>query len=174
MCDVAAQGVSGAIKAVARPTFNCAAGALLKRCTAKSTLLPPTDVQCFAPGTVVKIKSAARSSDLEAYKVLEPVFDLEKAAGTGADDRDDDDGGGGGNGDGGATRADLFDALNEIKPNTAIHAMVQPGSCSARSITLPELAHVVTRHAGVMRQLLHGENILGPLGLKPYTFNGDA
>eukprot|EP00937_MAST-01D_sp_MAST-1D-sp2_P001147 g1147.t1 len=36
--------------AKAAPSYTCSAGALMKRCLAHSTDLPPADVQCFKPG----------------------------------------------------------------------------------------------------------------------------
>ena len=53
------------------------------------------------------------------------------------------------------------------------HGGPSPGE-SGKPVTLVELAHVVTRHAAVLRKVLHAEEVMGVLGLKPYTFHGDV
>jgi hypothetical protein len=51
--------------------------------------------------------------------------------------------------------------------------MLAPSNSTVAALhfTQAELAHVVTRHAAVLRHVLHGEDVMGPLGLHPYAFN---
>ena len=76
-----------------------------------------------------------------------------------------------------ATRTQLYEILETVLDSSAACAMAQSagvGPSGALSFTLAELAHVVTRHVGCVRERLHGEEVMGPLGLKAYTFRGDV
>ena len=76
-----------------------------------------------------------------------------------------------------AVREDLANALDAIHEGTSSLAIAAPsvaGSNATLPFTIAELAHVVTRHAAVIRELLHNETILTPLGLFPYTFHGNV
>ena len=151
-----ANPTSFALVAKAHPSFNCEAGSLLKKCTAKSTSLPAADVKCYAPGAVVHLAAAPRpaSVGLLVVKLAAARSPPPPAP---------------------ATRRQLFAALAKVRAGTAAQAMQAPGPGeSGKPVTLVELAHVVTRHAAVLRKVLHAEEVMGVLGLKPYTFHGDV
>jgi len=70
-----------------------------------------------------------------------------------------------------ANRTTLWGVLESIAAGTAPAAMEPPSNGSgALGVSLGDLAQVVTRHAAVMRNRLHGEEVMGPLGLSPYVF----
>ena len=150
---------SFALVAKARPSFNCKAGSLLKKCTAKSTSLPAVDVRCFAPGAVVRLAGAPRPASGGLLVVELAARSLPPPAPAPAP----------------ATRGQLFAALEKVQARTGAEAMQAPGPGeSGKPVTLVELAHVVTRHAAVLRNVLHHEVVMEVLGLKPYTFHGDV
>eukprot|EP00038_Savillea_parva_P014470 m.11058 g.11058 ORF g.11058 m.11058 type:complete len:961 (-) comp2813_c0_seq1:195-3077(-) len=167
------------ITAKTKPSYECPQGALLKTCTAKSTTLPPTDVRCYPPGTSIALSSPPRNSSYAQLVIVHPVWNT--TDGSTVDEKDatamhedvgltrkahvtvtaaD-----------AATRGQLYTFLEGIAPGTASLAMIQPSpSTSSLAISLMDLAQVVMRHAGVMREKLHGEHILQPLDLHPYSF----
>jgi hypothetical protein len=118
----------GTIVAKSKPSYNCKLGALLKKCTGKSTFLPAADIYCVKPGTVVKIIGEVRASENKGLDIVNPVF----AADGGVDGEN-----GGGRSTSTvlatsnatsslATRAGLFKALEALAVDTAAHAMVKP------------------------------------------------
>ena len=156
---VAAGGNS--LRAKAKPSFNCKEGALLKKCQAKSTTLPAVDVRCYEPGAVVELKAPPKPSGTKDLLLVEPVLSPEKHRTSPVAS---------------ATREQLSAMLERIYTGSApcaVAASAVSGSGGARSFTLAELAHVVTRHAACMRERLHKEDVMGALDLKPYTFHGD-
>eukprot|EP01051_Picozoa_sp_SAG22_P001503 SAG22_NODE_60_length_23423_cov_8.445250_7_plen_926_part_00 len=159
--DVTAGGKT--LRAKAKPTFKCKEGALLKKCQAKSTTLPPADVHCYRPSAIVQLKAPPQPSsnnELLLVELLPPAQEHRPSQVALAN----------------ATRAQLSAVLESIYPGSAAHAVAAAaisGSAGALSFTLAELAHVVTRHAACMRGRLHGEDIMGALGLEPYKFHGD-
>lgn len=161
--DVAVDG--GSLRAKAIPSFNCKEGALLKKCRAKSTTLPPADVRCYTPGTVVQLKVPPQSSGYTGLLLVEPLLPLLSPERHSIRPVPS------------ATRAQLSAALEGIyhgSASCAVAASSVSRSAGEQSFTLAQLAHVVTRHAACIRERLHAEDIMGVLGLKPYTFRGDV
>ena len=167
----AAGGTGPLLRAKAKPTFNCKEGALLKKCQAKSTSLPPADVRCYRPGATVRLKAPPQPSTIKELLLVEPLLPLlpspppaEHSSRSPSRPLAS------------ATRVQLAAILESVYHGSAacaVAASAVSASAGAKSFTLAELAHVVTRHAACMRERLHGERIMGPLGLHPYTFHGD-
>jgi hypothetical protein len=158
--DVTAGGKS--LRAKAKPTFNCEEGALLKKCQAKSTTLPPADVRCYKPGAIVQLRAPPQPSSNSDLLLVVPLLSLEEHSSRRQEAA--------------ATRAQLSATLERIyhgSASCAIAASAVSGSAGAQSFTLAELAHVVTRHAACMRERLHAENIMAALNLKPYSFQAE-
>jgi hypothetical protein len=154
-----------ALRAKAHPSFNCKEGSILKKCTAKSTTLPPQDVRCFPPGDILQLRVSPHPSSDHGLLIVDPI--LPRQAGEAHSIRNDALS---------ATRAELASALDDIlgdSASCAVASAVRSGSAGQLPFTIAELAHVVTRHAMCVRKALHGEEIMGVLGLHPYSFQGD-
>ena len=139
------------------PSFWCPAGALLKRCTAKSTNLPSADVRCYPPGAVLSLLAAPEAGPSPNLTVVEPVFasSSERIGMLSSAN---------------ATRGHLSGYLEGIGSGTAPLAMVCNGSAAGLPLSVLQLAQVVTRHAAVMRQRQGGPRLLAMMGLRPYGF----
>jgi hypothetical protein len=147
------------IEANTNPSYECPLGALLKKCLPKSTTLPAEDVRCFPPGTHLGLSAPPQKSPTPELDIVQPIFASARPETSKSD----------------ATRKTLFSRLNSIAAGTATSAMQEPSiGTSALSFTILDLAQIVTRHAAVMRNLLHGEDVMGPLALEPYTFPADT
>eukprot|EP01052_Picozoa_sp_SAG31_P008722 SAG31_NODE_444_length_15625_cov_6.047469_9_plen_364_part_00 len=149
---------SNVLQARQNPTFNCKSGALLKKCTGKSTNLPQKDVLCFRPGATLQLKQPPLPTTNKALLLVDPILPESDAASAFA------------------TRTQLASILNEILDGSAPCAIATSaisGLAGQKSFTLAELAHVVARHAMCARNTLHGERTLEVLGLRPYSFKGD-
>lgn len=163
------------ITAVAKPTYNCPLGALLKTCEPKSTTLPPADVRCFKPGTSLKLTAPPKPSGNSGLEIVQPVFGPSVRVDdhrVGLASPSGDSVGAHSDPSNPATRGALFAALDKIAQGTAAEAMRPPSpSSQGLAITVLDLAQVVVRHAAVMRQRLHGEEIMAPLNLLPFEFS---
>jgi hypothetical protein len=154
-----------ALRAKAHPSFNCKEGSILKKCSAKSSTLPRHDVRCFSPGDVLQLRVPPYPSSDYGLLLVDPI--LAPRAGGEQPIRNDV---------GSCTRAELASALDDILGDSAgcaVASVARVGSAGQLPFTIAQLAHVVTRHAMCVRKALHGEEIMGVLGLQPYTFQGD-